>query len=636
MLTSIYDLQRFASTICEYAQAFDGSNISVQFTGGIKRPRTVKNMSTYVIQIPTPNQHMTSEDDAIVRAHITREIAHLSEGRGFYNKLAENNLKVEESPLAAIAMDLEEARVEREDIIRYKGDRRVLSEGDEYTLPKEIEYHKNIPAKSNLSDEDPEAKEKDQQAIDDFHKYMAARIVSLESKGDWNGSALEASSDMLNNSPKLTKDIVKKIHDAGIIEGIQNLRNYEDSYELAKTLYELLYDQSAEEHEEQQKQKAGGGPPDKGEKEKASGGGSDEGEGGEEEGTAAGKGEGENGEGEGGEPEYEKDIGREIEFKGYQPEGKGGSGANLTYPDKEHIGYDPLPWEEFRIWDIHRDKVSHPSMRDTIRHGERGSYGTNAARTNLADHHEANGVPGKGFGNKLRRFLQVKSQARYVGGAKSGRIHKKNAYRIGVPQVGSGEWNRRVFRDKQTTDILDIAVTVLTDFSGSMSGRKLNNAIDSTMLLNSSIARSLHIPTQILAFTEESCSTFIGIVKGFDDRLSDEEIKDNMIKSAAFMSGNADGDAILWAYENTKYRKEKRKMMIVLSDGSPAGCRSGGLNTYTRQVIKAIEEEGIVEIIGLGIMHQGVKSLYSETAIISRPDELEETLLNIVKNHIMR
>ncbi len=626
MLTSIYDLQKFAETVCEYAEAFDGGKISVSFSGNDGRPVTTKNGNNYTIKIPRPNNKMTKKDDAIIRAYITREIAHLSEGRGFYKKLAENNLKVSESPLAAIAMDIEEARVEREDINRYKGDRKVLSDGDQYILPSETEAYHRVPHEG--------------EEVEPYHKYMAARIAALESKGDWNNAATDAALEMESAAPPVTKEILKKIRDAGLIDALKNLNSYEDSYELARTLYELLYAQSADEHEQQQKEQGegGSGDPDGNEEGKPQGDGSNAGEGeGDEDGRAQ-EVPNESSEGDGGTPNqsYAEKSGTKIEFKGQKPQERGGSGANLEYATRRHSGvYEPLPWSDFRVWDVHRDRVSHTDMRRTT--GQTGGYyGAGSARRNLEQHHKENGVPGKGFGNKIRRFLQIKSQSRYVGGAKKGRLHRKNAYRVGVPTVGNGDWNSRVFREKQTSDILDVAVTVLTDFSGSMSGDKLSNAIDSTMLLNSSIARSLHIPMQILTFTEEDSSTFIGIVKGFEDRLADEEINDNMIKCAAFMSGNSDGDAIMWAYENTRHRKEKRKLLIVLSDGSPAGSRFGDLEGYTKDVIRTIEREGVVEIIGLGIMHQGVKHMYKDTAIIQSADELEATLLNIVKNHIVR
>ena len=48
--------------------------------------------------------------------------------------------------------------------------------------------------------------------------------------------------------------------------------------------------------------------------------------------------------------------------------------------------------------------------------------------------------------------------------------------------------------------ILDAAITLLVDTSGSMFGSKMYNATEAALLMNASMSEALHIPVEILGF----------------------------------------------------------------------------------------------------------------------------------------
>jgi hypothetical protein len=79
---------------------------------------------------------------------------------------------------------------------------------------------------------------------------------------------------------------------------------------------------------------------------------------------------------------------------------------------------------------------------------------------------------------------------------------------------------------------------------------------------------------------------------------------------------------------------EKRKLLIVLSDGQPAAHRGSGIHGFTKKVVKEIEKEGVVDIYGLGIISSAVKQFYKNHTVISDSSELEKALLGVLKQKL--
>ena len=82
------------------------------------------------------------------------------------------------------------------------------------------------------------------------------------------------------------------------------------------------------------------------------------------------------------------------------------------------------------------------------------------------------------------------------------------------------------------------------------------------------------------------------------------------------------GEAILWSVDRLHKRKNKRKVLIVLSDGQPASNR-GDCYQFTKDVIDQVHKDGRIEIYGIGIIDDTVKQLYPHWSVIRHEDELE-------------
>lgn len=630
MLTDIYDIQAYAETLTKHAKTKDGKSFNVRYDSKVKGPYTIERPRSIDIVLPTLNSHMTERDSVLARWFMIHEIAHHTEGAGMYDIAKENALtNPEESPLAATVNIFEDGRIERLDSQKYEGDARVFSKAWDITLSEQI----------------AKLKERGFPEDEELQKMASLVALEMEARSNWNGGAASNYHDFQDVLPQKSRDYLKLLKDNGFIDVLRNANTAEEVFEASKKAYELIWEESADDHIEQQKQKQaegeGEGEGDKGQSKSEGKGKGNE--------RIPGENDRENGEGQGkeGDPINElKDTGQKVKYtdllankhtiKDFR--GASASGIKLDYSDymdrtKDYQTYIPSPWKDIHVAWWHKGRFTHPGIKEEAEI----SSAPRRIKSEMAKIHAEYGMPGKGFGNKVRKHLQVLSQAHYVGGHKSGRIHRKNAFRVGVPRVGDGTWNSQIFRRKHQNQILDVAVCVLTDISGSMMGSKVIHAIDSAMLLNTSIGNALHVPLQMLTFTEdEGVNPFIGVVKDYDERLSDDEIRDNMLKSCAFMSSNPDGDAISWAYKYLKPRKEKRKILVVLSDGSPASSRPGDDMAYVQRVVKEIEQEGCVEIIGIGIKDRNVELIYSNNETIKRADQLENAVLNVIKRKIIK
>ena len=95
----------------------------------------------------------------------------------------------------------------------------------------------------------------------------------------------------------------------------------------------------------------------------------------------------------------------------------------------------------------------------------------------------------------------------------------------------------------------------------------------------------------------------------------------------AAASANSDGDAIMWARAELARRPEQRKVLIVLSDGQPAGGRMMGEEAFLKSAVQGTIDAGI-ECIGIGIASPEVKHYYPHHVVINAHiSELPDTLM---------
>ena len=213
--------------------------------------------------------------------------------------------------------------------------------------------------------------------------------------------------------------------------------------------------------------------------------------------------------------------------------------------------------------------------------------------------------------------------------------------------------NKLSFKKEKDLEFKDTVVSLLIDNSGSMRGRPITVAALCSDILAKTLERCL-IKTEILGFTTKAWKGGESREKWIRDgkpsnpgRLND--LRHIVYKSAdsawrrskknlglllreGILKENVDGEALLWAYNRLKIRQEKRKILIVISDGAPVDDSTLSVNPGNyleknlREVIHQVENKKIVELIAIGIGHD-VSRYYSKAVTIMDVDQLGEVLL---------
>lgn len=231
-----------------------------------------------------------------------------------------------------------------------------------------------------------------------------------------------------------------------------------------------------------------------------------------------------------------------------------------------------------------------------------------------------------------RRLLQVETRKRPLFNQKKGRLDASKLYRVTLPESSTSE---KIFRQKTESMALDTAVSVLVDYSGSMrSGDKIETAGAAAVALNE-LFRTLRVNCEILGFTErDTDDNATYVFKNFNTPVNDDTLIEGMSKASAYMCNNCDGDNILVAANRLKAQKQPRKVLVVLSDGSPAGG-DGDVDGFTRDVIRKIESEREIDIIGIGIRDTNVKRLYKTSKVVDNIQELPTKLIETLENILL-
>jgi len=245
------------------------------------------------------------------------------------------------------------------------------------------------------------------------------------------------------------------------------------------------------------------------------------------------------------------------------------------------------------------------------------------------------------FAQQVRRLIQIRAKVQTQYGTKKGKLDQSRLSRICFNAPGFSE---KVFKTRIENTTLDAAMTVLVDMSGSMNGEKAYFALASTLLLNE-VCSTLNIPLEVLGFTDgyavdgyrREAVPLMFIYKSFNSlKVSSEDMIDYFATSSKHMDGNPDGENILWAYERLLKRKEKKRLLVVMSDGTPMASKSSfGLEEFTRKSIQEIERAKMVNIYGLGLCHDAVKHYYKANSVVSRPDEIPTMLLQLIEKRIL-
>ena len=235
--------------------------------------------------------------------------------------------------------------------------------------------------------------------------------------------------------------------------------------------------------------------------------------------------------------------------------------------------------------------------------------------------------------NRARRFLQAETRKHYNVNQRKGKLDTRKITRLATHDKNSS-MAPAIFKQTAQKAALDTCVSVLVDCSGSMECEDKYPLAVAAAWGMVEICETLRIPIEVAAFTECGPGTNYHILlKEFGKKITKEDIVNRGSAAAAHMWSNADADNILVAYNRISVRQEPKKIIMVMSDGSPAS-RRGDCMTYTKQVVKNIEKGHKVDIMGIGILDSNVTFIYSNNKVITSAEEIPESLIEILKNNV--
>ena len=208
------------------------------------------------------------------------------------------------------------------------------------------------------------------------------------------------------------------------------------------------------------------------------------------------------------------------------------------------------------------------------------------------------------------------------------------------------------YKKEAEIDFKDTVVSLLIDNSGSMRGRPITIAAISTDIISKTLERC-GVKVEVLGFTtnswkggrardlwiKENKSANPGrlnellhiIYKSADTPIRRSKKNFGIMLKEGLLKENIDGEALDWAFKRINIRSEKRKVLMVISDGAPVDDSTLSANTtsyldlHLKEKIKFIEKKSNVELLAIGIGHD-VTRYYNKAVTILDVDDLAEVM----------
>ena len=246
--------------------------------------------------------------------------------------------------------------------------------------------------------------------------------------------------------------------------------------------------------------------------------------------------------------------------------------------------------------------------------------------------------------SELRRSLKTRTRDRWKSGKLDGVVDSK---RLTAALSGSLEYHAKRVRGES----IDTAVSILIDCSGSMNPKRmlccqsmgiilekafLGTKIKHEILGFTSTQSDGKIPDHLLAAQKAHMAkgkqlsidqSSLYVFRSFDDSM-DLAIQSLGNMDQAPRGGTPTAPAILAAHDRLAKRKERRHVLIVLTDGSSSDSAA------TLASCKAVEKCGVT-VLGIGIQSGAVQNEFTKHARIDDPSDLPQLMVSTLSSIIL-
>ena len=255
--------------------------------------------------------------------------------------------------------------------------------------------------------------------------------------------------------------------------------------------------------------------------------------------------------------------------------------------------------------------------------------------------------------NRLQRKLQAQQNRQWEFNLEEGYLDTARLAKIIINPN-----HKLSFKKEKNIEFKDTIVSLLIDNSGSMRGRPITVAALCSDILARTLERCL-IKTEILGFTTKAWKGGKSREKWIENGKPSNPGRLNDLRHIIYKSGdapwrrsrknlglllregilkeNVDGEALSWAFSRLILRHEKRRVLIIISDGAPVDDSTLSVNPGNyleknlRETIINIENKTDIDLIAIGIGHD-VSRYYKKAVTIMDVDQLGEVLLNELSN----
>jgi cobaltochelatase CobT len=251
--------------------------------------------------------------------------------------------------------------------------------------------------------------------------------------------------------------------------------------------------------------------------------------------------------------------------------------------------------------------------------------------------------------NKLQRQLLAKQNRAWDFDLEEGLLDSSKLTRIIMDP-----YNSLSFMKEKDLDFKDTIGTLLIDNSGSMRGRPITIAALCADILSRTLERC-SVKVEVLGFTTKNWKGGKSreawaktdkiknpgrlndlrhiIYKGADTHWRQAKNNIGLMLKEGLLKENIDGEAISWAYNRIRKRREERKILMVISDGAPVDDSTLSVNSgdflekHLKKMVKFIENKSDVEILAIGIGHD-VSRYYNKAIKITDVNELGDVMIS--------
>lgn len=258
------------------------------------------------------------------------------------------------------------------------------------------------------------------------------------------------------------------------------------------------------------------------------------------------------------------------------------------------------------------------------------------------------GTISRKMGLKLKRKLLSKQNSFLEFDSSGGVLDRKKLTRLVINPMITDIWINRKAHKYQNT-----VLTILLDNSGSMRGNPIvMSAMACEMIAQ--ILEKFSVKTEIIGFTTADWKggrarklwESVGrpknpgrlnelrhvVYKHFNQSFKKAKVNLGLMLKEGILKENIDGEALLFARSRLMQQSEKRKILIVISDGTPVDDSSIAANDgailsdHLHHVINKIEKSSHLEIVGIGIGHS-TEEFYRNSIVIKNVEELGDAMI---------